>query len=86
MLETIGRIMIVNTITAVKMDAGDCDGAPNSGIHPSASWSHGSMWWESCGPRTRIPHRPITTLGTAASISTSAVTGPRRKRGASSVR
>ena len=33
-----------------------------------------------------MPHRPITTLGIAASVSTSAVTGARTTRGASSVR
>ena len=33
-----------------------------------------------------MPHRPMTTLGTAASVSTSAVTGAWTTRGASSVR
>ncbi len=33
-----------------------------------------------------MPQRPMTTLGTAASVSTSAVTGARRPRGASSLR
>ena len=33
-----------------------------------------------------MPQRPMTTLGTAASVSTSAVTGARMKCGASSLR
>ena len=33
-----------------------------------------------------MPQRPMMTLGTAASVSTSAVTGPRSQRGESSVR
>ena len=33
-----------------------------------------------------MPQSPITTLGTAASVSTRAATGPRKNRGASSVR
>jgi hypothetical protein len=44
------------------------------------------MFERSAGPRTRMPHSPITTLGTAASVSTSAVTGAWIQRGASSVR
>ena len=35
---------------------------------------------------TRMPHRPSTTLGIAASSSTSMPTGVRRRRGASSLR
>ena len=38
------------------------------------------------GPITRMPQSPRTTLGTDASISTSAPTGPRSQGGASSVR
>ena len=38
------------------------------------------------GPSTRIPQRPSTTLGIAASISTSAPTTPPTPRGASSLR
>ena len=62
------------------------DGAPKSGMNPSALCSAGSTWSRSTGPSTRMPQSPITTLGIAASVSTSAVTGPRSKRGASSVR
>ena len=38
------------------------------------------------GPSTRIPQRPTTTLGTAASISISDAIGARMPGGASSVR
>ena len=86
MLETIGRIMIVSTTIAVKTLEPVVDGGPKSGMKPSALWSAGSTWSRSIGPSTRIPHRPMTTLGIAASVSTSAVTGPRSQRGASSVR
>ena len=37
-------------------------------------------------PSTRMPHRPRTTLGIAASVSTRMATGRRTARGASSVR
>ena len=86
MLETIGRIMIASTTIAVKTLAPDDEGGPNSGIHPSPECSHGSTWVRSTGPSTRMPHRPMSTLGTAASVSTSAVTGAWMARGASSVR
>ena len=39
MLETIGRIMIVSTTTAVNMLEPVEDGVPNSGMNPSAPWS-----------------------------------------------
>ncbi len=86
MLETIGRIMIASTTIAVKMLEPLDDGSPKSGMNPRVSWSAGSTWSRSTGPRTRMPQSPMTTLGTAASVSTIAVTGPRRRRGASSVR
>ena len=38
------------------------------------------------GPSTKMPHRPMTTLGTAASISISEPIGPRIDGGASSLR
>src|SRR5437868_3814224 len=43
-------------------------------------------WSRNTGPRTMIPRGPTTTLGIAASLATGAVTGPRIRRGASSVR
>jgi hypothetical protein len=85
MLEMIGRIMIVRTTIAVKMLEPVLAG-PNSGMNPSAEWSAGITSERSTGPSTMIPQSPITTLGIAASVSTSAVTGPRIQRGASSVR
>ena len=86
MLETIGRIMIARTMIAVKTLAPAADGVPKSGIHPSPECSHGSMCVRSAGPSTRMPHSPTRTLGTAASVSTSAVTGAWTTRGASSER
>ena len=62
------------------------DGSPKSGIQPNALFNQGSRWWATNGPMTRIPHRPSTTLGIAASISTSVPTTPRTPRGASSLR
>ena len=38
------------------------------------------------GPSTKMPQRPMTTLGTAASISISDPIGPRIAGGASSLR
>ena len=55
-------------------------------MKPSDEWRAGSTWSRRIGARTRSPQSPITTLGIAASVSTSAVTGPRIPRGASSLR
>src|SRR5215467_1214802 len=55
-------------------------------MKPSYEWSAGSTWSRRSGARTIRPQSPITTLGTAASVSTSAVTGPRIPLGASSLR
>src|SRR6266566_5317408 len=55
-------------------------------MNPSAEWRAGSTWSRRSGARTRSPQSPITTLGIAASVSTSAVTGPRIPGGASSLR
>ena len=76
MLEMIGRIMIVNTTIAVKIPVPVDEGVPNNGMKPNAEWRAGSTWSRSTGPSTKIPQSPITTLGIAASVSTSAVTGP----------
>ena len=62
-------------------------GAPRkNGVQPSTSCNTGSRSFWTNGPSTRMPERPITTLGTAASISTSEPTAPRTPPGASSVR
>ena len=47
---------------------------------------HGSTCSLRNGPRMRIPQRPSTTLGMAASSSTIVPTGVRSTRGASSLR
>ena len=77
--------MIVRTRIAVNMvlpDRPDCEERdPAEGIvEPGPNWS-----WTT-GPRTKMPQSPITTLGTAASISTSEPTTPRTAGGASSLR
>ena len=77
--------MIVRTRIAgssPKMDGSP----PKSGTNPNVRFRNGSTWSATTGPMTRMPQSPMTTLGTAASISTSAPTGPRSQRGASSVR
>src|SRR4051794_41973826 len=85
MLETIGTIMIVRIRIAGSRPTSD--GAPwKNGRKTSTSFNHGSTWSFTTGPRTRIPHRPSTTLGTGADISTRAANGPHRHRGAGSVR
>ena len=47
---------------------------------------NGSTWSSMNGPSTKIPQRPTTTLGTAASIAISDPIGPRIAGGASSLR
>ena len=84
-LATIGTTMIASTSPAMKMPL-DCGVPLKSGMKPSVSCSHGSRWFAANGPSTRIPQSPSTTLGTAASVSTSAPTMPPTPRGASSLR
>ena len=67
----IGSAMIASTIIAVNMPLPVADGVPKSGMKPSTSCSAGSIVERRKGPRTMIPQRPMMTLGTAASISTS---------------
>ena len=63
--EVIGIAMIVSTTIATSTP--DCCGVPaKSGIQPNLWCRNGSMWTRMNGPRTKIPHRPMTTLGTAA--------------------
>src|SRR5207245_9011427 len=49
-------------------------------------WTTGSMETRMTGPRTKIPHNPYTTDGTAASSSTTYVSGIRSHGGESSER
>ena len=56
------------------------------GRKPSTSWSQGSRWSATHGPKTRIPQSPSTTLGIAASSSTIVAIGAAMRRGAISVR
>ncbi len=79
--------MIVNTSEAGRIPA--WLGSPEKiGRKPrcSVSWMNGSRCCATQGPKTRIPHRPSTTDGIAASSSTIVAIGPAIRRGASSVR
>jgi hypothetical protein len=83
--ELIGMIMIVSTSIAGKTPDG-LAGPLKRGSHPSTSIRNGSMCCDTKGAITKIPQRPMTTLGTAASISISVPIGPRTAGGASSDR
>ena len=85
MLEVIGTIMIVRTSTATRIPA--FWGVPSkSGMKPRWRCSHGPRSCPTKGPSTRIPQSPSTTLGIAASSSTSEAITVRAPRGASSLR
>src|SRR2546428_8021389 len=56
------------------------------GRHPKTLWTTGSTETRMTGPRTKIPHSPYTTDGTAASSSTTYVSGIRSQGGESSER
>ena len=82
----IGMIMIVSTSTAVNTVLPEAGSDEKNGVQPNTSFSQGpSVSWTT-GPSTRMPQSPRTTLGIAASISTSEPTTPRTPRGASSLR
>ena len=85
MLATIGTTMIARIRPAMKTPL-ELGSPEKSGIQPNHLCSQGSMWLAANGPSTRIPQSPSTTLGTAASISTSGPITPRIQPGASSVR
>ncbi len=82
----IGTIMIASTSTAVNIVLPEIGRVAKKGVQPSASFSHGPNWSCTTGPRMMMPHSPSTTLGMAASISTSEPTTPRTPPGASSLR
>src|SRR4029077_5747212 len=84
--DVIGMIMIVRIRTAANIELPTAGWDGQNGVQPKAPFSHGPNWWTMTGRSTRIPHRPSTTLGTAASISTTGPTTARTGRGASSVR
>ena len=85
MLATIGTTMMLSTTQAGSIPW--LDGYPeNSGMKPRWWVSHGSTCSARNGPITRMPQRPSTTLGMAASSSTISPTGVRSIRGASSLR
>jgi hypothetical protein len=81
----IGRIMMVSTRPAGRIPA--CEGEPEKiGRNPSVSARNGSRWSRTHGPNTRMPHSPSTTLGIAASSSTTVAIGAATRLGAISVR
>ena len=83
--DVIGIIIIARTTIAMSTPA--CCGVPvKNGVQPRNDWKNGSISVRMKGPRTKMPQRPTTTLGTAASIEISAPTGPRIAGGASSLR
>ena len=82
----IGTTMIVRTIPAVNIPRPVGDGAPKIGIQPRTELSAGSSVLRRNGARTMIPHSPSTTLGIAASSSTSGPNTAARRRGASRLR
>src|SRR2546427_11961609 len=82
----IGTIMIVSTSTAVNIVLPEIGRLAKKGVQPNAEFNQGPNWSWTTGPSTRMPQSPGTTLGIAASISTSEPTTPRTPRGASSLR
>ena len=86
MLETIGMIMIVRIRIAANTFEPTVGSVLKIGRKPSVPWSAGPSVCVMKGPSTRIPHRPSTTLGTAASSSTRGPPTAPIPRGASSVR
>ena len=79
-----GRIMMARMMPAASIELPRKSPAKN-GVQPSVAWTAGTTC-RSNGIRTKIPQRPYTTLGIAASNSTRVPTGPRNHSGANSVR
>ena len=77
MLATIGTTMIASIERRRRGSRSRTASPLKIGRKPNQLLSHGSRWSGTNGPSTRIPQRPSTTLGIAASISTSAPTTPR---------
>ena len=86
MLETIGTIMIVRIRIAANMFEPTVGFVLKIGIQPNVPWIAGPRVPVMNGPSTRIPQSPRTTLGIAASSSTSGATAWRIQAGASSLR
>src|SRR3989441_2242048 len=83
--EMVGMIMIARMTPAVNLSVPM--GFPwKMGRNPKMSWTTGSTETRMTGPRTKIPHNPYTTDGTAASSSTTYVSGIRSHGGESSER
>ena len=80
----IGVAMIASTRIAGKTP--ENSGVPKSGMKPNALCSQGLRSLKQKGRSTKIPHRPITTEGTAANMSISEPIGPRIVGGAISER
>src|SRR2546426_3658526 len=81
----VGMIMIARMTPAVNLSVPM--GFPwKMGRNPKMLWTTGSIETRMTGPRTKIPHNPYTTDGTAASSSTTYVSGIRSHGGESSER
>ena len=79
----IGRIITASTRATVIIVRPLVDAGPlNSGMKPRLSSSHGYTLRASTGAKTLEPHRPYTTLGTAASRSMNHPSVAARRRGA----
>src|SRR6058998_1540494 len=83
--EMVGMIMTARMTPAVNLSVPM--GFPwKMGRNPKMLWTTGSTEARMAGPRTKIPHNPYTTDGTAASSSTTYVSGIRSHGGESSER
>src|SRR5437667_6090986 len=81
----VGMIMTASMTPAVNLSVPM--GFPwKMGRNPKMLWTTGSTETRMTGPRTKIPHNPYTTDGTAASNSTTYVSGIRSHGGESSER
>src|SRR2546427_10057402 len=81
----VGMIMTARMTPAVNLSVPM--GFPwKMGRNPKTLWTTGSTETRMAGPRTKIPHSPYTTDGTAASSSTTYVSGIRSHGGESSER
>src|SRR4029077_10955075 len=70
--DVIGMIMIVSTMIAVKtVDSTLSSPFAKIGNQPRKLLRNGCTCWALKGASTKIPQSPMTTLGTAASISMS---------------
>ncbi len=86
-IETIvGMIMIARMTLAAKIPTPKVGPAKNGMYWPIVLAIQSSTVFRNVGLRTKTPHRPMTTLGIAASSSIRKLTGTAIRRSASSAR